>query len=153
MKKTLVLAFAFVAMVSLNSKAQEYTTALGIDIDLGNGGTLVGPSVKHFFNENSAVQAQIVFGNGSNVLGFFYQYHGDIEGAGGLKWYAGVGPQIDFYKGGTDFYIRPMGGLDFKVPGAPLQMNFDWRPLLKLTHGTEFEAGRFGLGFRFVFSK
>ena len=36
-------------------------------------------------------------------------------------------------------------------PEPGLDLGFDWRPAALLTHGGDFEAGRFGLAFRYVF--
>ena len=54
------------------------------------------------------------------------------------------------YDGGSDVLIRPMAGLEFKVPDVPLSLGFDWRPVFQLTHDTDFEAGRFGIALRFT---
>lgn len=155
MKKLLFTLFAAGALFVTNlstTKAQDYKTAAGLGIDFGNGATLVGPTIKHFFNKNSAVNADVLFGSGSTLIQGFYQYHDDIKGAGGLKWYLGIGPGINLYDGGSTFMIRPMAGLDFRIPSAPIALSFDWRPAMSFYDGdTDFEAGRFGLGFKFVF--
>ena len=136
----------------------NYTTAVGMHIDFGSGGTWVGPAVKHFFNENSAGEAQLLFASGSIVLGAEYQYNAPIPNAGGLNWYAGLGPAIAFATGdnkdaggGTDLMLRPLAGLDYKIDNVPLNFAFDWRPAFFLTHGTTFTAARFGLGMRYAF--
>ncbi|MBA4167784.1 MAG: hypothetical protein H0X41_09625 [Chitinophagaceae bacterium] len=140
------------AQKTSSANGSDYTNALGLGIDFGKGETLFGPSVKHFFNENSAGQAEILFGSGLTVLQAFYQYHQEFEGASGLKWYAGVGPQIYLYSGGSDFAISPMAGLDYKITDVPLSLTFDWRPRFILTHGGDFNAARFGIGFRYAFN-
>lgn len=136
------------------AKAQSgapYNTAVGLFLDLGNGGTYVGPHVKHFFTEYDAGQAMVLFGNETTVLGVEYSYNKPIPNAGGLMWNAGVGPQVYFVNDYTGFLIRPQVGLEFKVPQAPISIGFDWRPIWELTHGTSFEAGRFGLSFKYAF--
>lgn len=150
------LVVVFALSLSLSASAQKvsgtsYTTGLGLRLDLGNGGTLVGPSVKHFFDATNAGEAMVIFGNGSTVLGLEYSYNGAIANAAGLKWNIGVGPAFAFYRGGyNDVWIRPFAGLEFKIPDVPLDLGFDWRPIGVLTHGGDFEAGRFGLAFRFT---
>lgn len=129
-----------------------YSTALGLTIDAGNGATLVGPSIKHFFDANNAGQAELTFGGDATYLAAFYQYHAPIDGAPGLKWYLGGGPQLGFSHGNTAFYLRPMAGLDYKIAPAPISLTFDWRPSWYIgDYGNNFEAGRFGIGFRFTF--
>ena len=146
-------------------KGTDYTNAIGMRIDLGsNYGTYVGVSGKHFFDTHNAGEAQVLFGSGGVMIGAEYQYHADIPNAAGLKWYAGFGPAIaiakksyhygyyyDYYtSGGTDVLLRPTVGLDYKVKDIPLNFSFDWRPAFIVTHGTDFNAARFGLGFRFA---
>ncbi|MBS7564649.1 hypothetical protein KHS38_09540 [Mucilaginibacter sp. Bleaf8] len=165
MKKSyLLLALAFVLSATASfaqrrgrtSSGASYNTALGLGLDFGNGATLVGPSIKHFFDANNVGQADLLFGGGGTYLGAYYQYHAPIANAPGLKWYVGLGPQLGFGNGDTDFYIRPMLGLDYKfTPDVPLSLAFDWRPSWYISdndyYGNQFEAGRFGLGFRFTF--
>ena len=136
---------------SASSSGSDYSTGVGLRLDLGNGGTYVGPAVKHFFTENSAGEAAILFGNSVTYIGAEYSYNGIIPNAAGLKWNLGIGPQIALYKGGSDVLLRPFAGLEFKIPQAPLDLGFDWRPAALLTHGGDFEAGRFGLAFRYTF--
>ncbi len=166
-----VLALAAVLVVGTSNKAAaqkgtEYSNAVGMRLDVGDGGTLVGISGKHMFNSNNGGEAQLLFGSGRIVLGAEYQYHGDIPNAAGLKWVAGFGPAIVFNKkstyyggwgyyytggGGTDILLRPSVGLDYKINNVPLNFSFDWRPAFQVTHGTEFTAARFGIGARFAF--
>ncbi len=154
MKKILIFTFAAV-MLSFGAKAQSYKNSIGLGLDLGTGQTLVGPSFKHFFNANSAIQPELLFGDHTTRLQAFYQYHQGIKGAQGLNWYIGGGPGVSFFKykgySNTTFLLMPAVGLDFKIPGAPIAMNFDWRPTAYLGDNSDFEAGRFGLGFRLTF--
>lgn len=152
------LLFTFIAGAALfvtglsQANAQDYKTAIGLGLDFGNGATLAGPSIKHFFNAAGAGQAEILFGGNSTRLQAFYQYHGAIKGAQGLNWYVGGGPGLHFWNGGnTSFLLIPQAGVDFKIPGAPIQAGFDWRPTAYIGNYSKFEAGRFGFGFRFTF--
>ncbi len=133
-------------------KGSSYTTGLGMHLDLGDG-NLYGFSVKHFLSQQLAGQATLLFGSGVNVsVGAELQYHVPIAGAPGLKWYAGGGLQLLFYKygAGTGVWIRPMGGLDYKIASAPIDLSFDWRPTFVLNNGGGSDIGRFGLGVRFT---
>lgn len=159
MKKLLFTFMASAALFMVGSstvKAQDYKTGLGLGLDFGNGSTLVGPSVKHFFTAQNAGQAEILFGNHTTAINAFYEYHGNITGASGLKWFVGIGPSLHFFDyagySNTTFAIKPMAGLDFKIPAAPISFAFDWRPSIFFNdNDTNFEAGRFGLGFRYTF--
>ena len=153
MRKTyFCLLFCF-AVYSMGYAQTSYTGAVGLGIDFGDGATFVGPSGKYFFSENHVGQADIGFEDGATLFTFLYSYHKEFDGAAGLRWYAGAGPSIILIEDAdTIFALRPHAGLDFKINGVPLVFNFDWRPALNLTdNGDRFEAGAFGLGFRYAF--
>lgn len=136
-----------------SANGSDYKNAIGLGLDFGNGPTLVGPSYKHFFTENHAILGELLFGDDIVNLQAFYQYHKEIEGAAGLRWFAGGGLGFLFGNNNTVFRLAPMGGLDYKISGAPLSFSFDWRPSFFLGEGdSDFEAGRFGLGFRYSFN-
>lgn len=145
-----VLLMVFMAGPVSAQSGAPYNTSFGLFLDLGNGGTYVGPHVKHFFTENDAGQAMVLFGNEITILGVEYSYNKQIPDAGGLMWNAGIGPQVLFGDGDTGFALRPQVGLEFKVPQAPLSVGFDWRPYWIVSPDSEFEAGRFGLSFKYT---
>lgn len=132
--------------------AQNYNNALGLGIDLGDGETLVGPQFKHSFDGKNAGNAQVLFGDHITVVGFDYSYNQPFAGANGLWWYVGVGPQLAFTDGsnGTWFAIRPAAGIEYKIPTVPLGFHFDWKPWWNLSNESDFEAGRFSLGFKYI---
>ncbi len=154
MKKFILSAIVIIA-IAFGASAQTYKNSIGLGLDFGDHFTLAGPSFKHFFNANSAGQAELLFGNHTTRLNAFYQYHQGIRGAEGLDWYIGGGPGLNFYSDGgydnTTFLLIPMVGLDFKIPGAPIAMDFDWRPTAYIGDNSDFRAGRFGFGFRITF--
>jgi len=155
--KTHSLIFGLFFLLSFlalpKSQAQQrgpYQTAFGLFLDLGNGGTYVGPHIKHFFNQRDAGQAMVLFGNDITILGVEYSYNQPIPNAKGLFWNIGIGPQVLFGDGDTGFAFRPQAGLEFKVPQVPVSIGFDWRPYWIVSPDSEFEAGRFGLTFRYT---
>ncbi len=157
MKKVLLVAVMALGISQVN--AQNYKNALGVVVDLGDGETLVGPQFKHSFDGKNAGNVQVMFGDHITVLGADYTYNQPISGTNGLGWYVGVGPQLSFvdygnnYDGDKTFFaIRPQAGLEYKIPGAPLAAHFDWKPWWNLTNDSNFEAGRFSLGFKFTFN-
>lgn len=153
MKKiVLVLLLIFAFGVFQGNAQSNYTTALGLGIDFGDGQTLVGPSVKHFFTSEHAGLGEVTFGDNVTFLTALYQYHGSFPNAGGLKWFAGGGPSIAFFDNQTEFLLRPTVGLDYKINNVPLAFSFDWRPWIYFGDGGDFEAARFGLGFRYTFN-
>ena len=153
MKKLLaVAAFAATTLLGIsNMNAQSYKTGAGVLIDFGDGATFVGPHVKHFFKPNHAGEFSVLFANGATLAQANYQYQKPFGGANGLAWYVGVGPGIIFSSGSTVFAPSAMVGIDFKIPGAPLDLSMDWRPRFIIGDNSDAEAGRFNAGFRFTF--
>lgn len=153
---TILGSMALFALSTTQVSAQNYKTSAGLGLDFGDGSTLVGPSVKHFFTRHGAGQAEILFASHLTTINLFYQYNADIKGAKGLQWYAGGGPSLNFFSfngfSSTDFALKPMAGLEYKFDGAPLSVAFDWRPTIYLgDNDSRFGAGRFGAGFRYTF--
>ena len=147
-----VTAFAAATMLGVSqAQAQTYKTGAGVLVDFGDGSTFVGPHVKHFFQPNHAGEFSVLFGDGATVAQANYQYHQPFAGANGLQWYVGAGPGIIFGDGFTEFAPSAMLGLDFKIPGAPLDFSMDWRPRFIIGDNSDAEAGRFNAGFRFTF--
>ena len=153
MKKIFLVltALVFIGAAQQLQAQSTYRTAGGLYVDFGNGASLVGPHVKHFLNSQDAIQGSILFGSGATFIGLDYSYNKGIVNAPGLMWNVGVGPQVGFGHGNSDFLVRPALGLEYKVPSVPIDFAFDWKPMWVLTHGSNFEAGRFGIAFRYVF--
>jgi len=170
MMKKIVSAALMVAMLQLGltqdaqaqrrsssssaSSGSYYNNALGMRVEFGTGFGLVGFSGKHFFTQNHAGEAALLFGTGVTVVDLEYQFHKPIGGAEGLQWYAGFGAAIGFGGGSTAFWMRPIGGLDYKIANAPINLSFDWRPTILVSDaggGDRFTAGRFGLAARYAF--
>lgn len=140
-------------LATAQSTEQPYRTGAGLLIDVGEGVTLVGPHVKHFFAPNHAGEAAVLFGGGLTALQAMYQYHQSIGDVNGLQWYLGLGGNVFLEKEvDATFGIVPAAGLDYKIAPAPIDLFFDWRPkFLLYDGGSEFLGARFGLGLRFTF--
>jgi len=164
MKRLFTIATTIALLLTLNTievKAQNYKTGLGLGIDFGNGPTAVGPSLRHHFSRNAAIQGEVLFGGNTTIIQAFLQYSSRIKGARGLDWYLGAGPKVQIYDRNRYFfkdnytavYLVPMVGLDYKFNGAPLALAFDWRPSIYVGNNPFLgsEAGRFGVGFRYTF--
>ena|SRR5690606_30170299 len=157
-KLSLVLTAIFcssILMFSKNAQAQQeqYKTAAGLLIDVGDGVSLVGPHIKNFFSANHGGEGALLFGGGLTVLQAQYQYHKGVANADGLQWYLGAGPSFIFGDNSdTEVSLVTSLGLDYKITNAPLSLSFDWRPRMVFYEGdSEFLPGRFGIGLRFVF--
>lgn len=146
-------------LLTFTSNAQpsgsSYTTALGVKVYPGS------ISVKHFYEQNKAVEGLLYLWNyGVRATGL-YEIHGDINGAPGLKWYLGPGAHIGFWnntwkevfptrENGISLGIDGVIGLDYKINGAPINISLDWQPSFNLIGYTYFEGGWGGLGIRYT---
>lgn len=158
MKRLSVIAsFIVLALVSQNAAAQatgsSYRTALGAKVYFGDG-TTGGINIKHFLNSTGALEGSLLFEKGFMGIEGLYDWHQNIQGAPGLKWYVGGGgllffPTKDEYGNDVLFALRGALGLDYKFNGAPINLSFDLNPVFTLTPDTDFNFWA-GLAFRFA---
>jgi len=159
MKKLIILTLFVSSMVvsaSAQSLGSEYKTAIGVKIYPG------AVTIKHFLNKGAAIEGLGYFYNyGFRATGL-YEFHGNINGAPGLKWYAGPGLHIgawnDSWKkdypnreSNVQFGVDGVVGLDYKFNGVPINLSFDWQPSFNLVGYNYFEGGWGGLGVRYTF--
>ncbi|MEL6303394.1 MAG: hypothetical protein AAFQ20_01250 [Bacteroidota bacterium] len=153
MKKKMITFLAMLLFATVTFAQTSYTGAVGLGIDIYDNATFVGPSGKYFFSSNHVGQADLGFEDGATIITTLYSYHDQFAGAPGLRWYAGIGPSIilvdDF---DNIFALRPHAGLDFKINGVPLVVNFDWRPSIVISDAGDGEAGAFGFGIKYAFN-
>src|SRR3954464_6366040 len=92
MKKSLALLTVMTILVSNQLHAQSmgssYRTALGVKF------YPTAITLKHFNRTNRALEGLGYFWNDGFRLTGLYEFHGDISGATGLKWYVGPGAHI-----------------------------------------------------------
>ena len=156
MKKQLIALGIFftvgvgAASAQSNITSQDYKTALGVKFYPG------AVSLKHFIKPNAALEGLGYFWNrGARITGL-YEFHGDINGADGLKWYVGPGAHVGFYNskygGGSSFGVDGVLGLDYKIKGAPINVSVDWQPSFEFNGAYDGFSGNWGgLGIRYVF--
>ncbi len=128
-----------------------YQTAIGVKFYPG------AVSIKHFVTDQNAVEGLgYFFERGLRVAGLF-EIHNDINGAQGLRWYAGPGAHITSYKskygGGIGVGIDGVLGLDYKVNNAPLNLSLDWQPSYEFGNGVAnrgFTGNWGGIGIRYT---
>ena len=131
----LAIVFTVISQQQLfaQAKGSSYKTALGVKFYHGAGITL-----KHFVKSNAALEGIGYFWrDGIRVTGL-YEFHGNISGAPGLKWYVGPGAHIGFWNSrwrrdypnyrSSIVGIDGVLGLDYKFNGAPINMSIDWQP-------------------------
>lgn len=137
------------------SMGTSYQTAVGVKFYPG------ALSLKSFTSNNIAVEGLAYFYNYGFRLTGLYEIHGDINGAPGLKWYAGPGAHIGVWndkwkvyrdnEGSVAIGIDGVLGLDYKVNNAPLNVSLDWQPSFNFVGYNYFEGGWGGLAIRYTF--
>jgi len=160
MRKALLL-FSVVTVFAINqssaqSMGSDYQTAVGVKFWPG------AITVKHFIQDNRALEGLASFWDHGFRFTGLYEIHGDIAGAPGLKWYVGPGAHIGAYNGSwyhNDYYYRDGGfslgidgvlGLDYKINGAPIALSLDIQPYLELVNHAYFDTWG-GLAVRYTF--
>ena len=143
---------------SFTTKAQslghDYRTAVGFKFWPG------AITVKHFIKSNAALEGLAYFWHDGFRLTGLYEFHGDINGAPGLKWYVGPGAHLGFYDeewqhdheddGKIDFGVDGVLGLDYKINGAPINLSVDLQPSFTIVSDPAVRVWG-GLGIRFTF--
>lgn len=164
MKRLLsILAIAAITVLAVprlsqaQSLGHDYRTGLGVKLGWWGGGAI---SLKHFVKPDAAVEGLLSFWPDGFVVGGLYEFHGDITGAPGLKWYVGPGAHLGFWNdnyrndhpnvsGGAYFGLDGVLGLDYKFYRAPIDLSVDVQPGFNIPSGDFYTWG--GLGIRYTF--
>lgn len=141
-----------------------YKTALGVKFLYG-----VSLTAKHFISDKGALEAVIQYRHHSGVGSEFnftglYEYHGNIAGASGLRWYAGGGGYAGYFSFGNDalndlvndssnftFGAAGVIGLEYKIKGAPLAISADWQPIYIINGNSGLATDNGGIGIKYTF--
>ena len=149
MKKCFFLITLFVA-ISVCIQAQNYNSAIGVRLGPNTANITAGFTLKHFINENTALEAIIGVNNGLGICGL-YEKHFDIEAVKNLQWLAGFGGYVASTGSNTAIGGAGIIGLDYKFEEIPLNVTLDWKPELNIISKVGFEASGIGLSARFTF--
>jgi hypothetical protein len=154
----ILLTILIVSTTQTNGQAvgSEYRTALGVKVYPG------AISIKHFVRDNTALEGLLSFWRYGFRFTGLYEYHGDINGAPGLKWYVGPGAHLGFFNNrwsnryidednNLDLGVDGVLGLDYKINGAPINLSLDWQPSFTIISDPAFRSWG-GLGVRFTFN-
>jgi hypothetical protein len=159
MRKALVLcsivSFITIQQLSAQSMGSSYETAVGVKFYPG------ALSIKHFVEENRALEGLVNFWDHGFRFTGLYEIHGDIDGAPGLKWYVGPGAHIgryngdvyhgyDYGSGAFSFGVDGVLGLDYKINGAPIVLSIDVQPYFELINHAYFDVWG-GIGVKYAF--
>ena len=142
-----ILLTTFATAQNKTANSLEYKTAAGIKVWDG-----VGLSLKTFIQDKAALEFVGFFNSaGARVTGL-YEFHGDLNTEGNLKWYIGPGAHVGFYKGNNTLVgIDGVVGLDYKFNELPLNISLDWQPSFEFGTGRGFVGSWGGLGVRYTF--
>jgi hypothetical protein len=148
----LLIAFFFV----FESKAQDYSTGIGLRSGWGNGLT-----VKHFLHENAALEGLLDWRWHGFAITGLYEIHHQAFDVNRLNWYYGVGGHIGFWDGkydnrfdsGTNTVIGIDGilGLEYNFEEIPINLSVDWKPAFNLFGNSEFWGDGGALSIRYIF--
>ena len=159
MKKVSVLLFAFICLAAAGVNAQTYRTALGAKFYAGDGSG--GINIRHATAPHTALEGSLLFFNGAIGIEGLYEYQGPVNGAPGLQYFVGGGGMLSFGNGrkygrygrydndNTAFALRLTGGLDYKFPGAPINISLGLDPFFYLAPFTGSNLA-LGIGMRYV---
>ena len=133
----------------------DYRTALGVKFYPG------GITIKHFTQENRALEGIAYFHHYGFRFTGLYEIHGDINDAPGLKWYVGPGAHIGAWNddwehkypdrsGGLQIGIDGVLGLDYKINQAPINLSLDIQPFFNIANYAYFDVwGGFAVRYTF----
>lgn len=150
-----IIMAVFTTQAEAQALGSTYRTAVGVKIYPG------AISVKHFTRNDVALEALASFWRYGFRFTGLYEFHGNINGAEGLKWYIGPGAHVGFYndrwrrryderEDEIDIGVDGVLGLDYKFRGAPINVSIDWQPSFTILEDTYFRSWG-GLGVRFAF--
>lgn len=159
MKKVFLIVFTIILFLVSNVSAQSgtensayYKTAIGVKF------YPTGITLKHFISDKHALDGIAYFYNyGARITGL-YEIHGEINNAGGLRYYYGPGAHVGLYNnkygGNTSFGIDGVLGLDYKIKSAPINLSLDWQPSFEFgnNYNNGFSGNWGGIAIRYTFN-
>jgi hypothetical protein len=157
MRKSIFILTALTFFTIANLKAQEMNTSSTYSTAVGLKFSPVGITVKHFISDGVALEGLGYFTSYGFRLTGLYEFHHDIPGVEGLKWYVGPGAHVGFYDvrygGATSLGIDGVLGLDYKFVGAPVNASVDWQPFFEFgsNYANGFYGGQGGISIRYAF--
>jgi hypothetical protein len=164
----IISLIALLSGVLTSVQAQDFKNAIGARFSTYGA---FGASLKHFTNDNTALEVNATFRSYSYSYLYSYTYtYIDISGlyekyenlkdVPNLKWYYGGGPVVGLYNYGDGYYgtdatfrlgLAGVVGLSYKFPNSPFEVSADYLPSFNFLGGSYFNANRGGLAVRYTF--
>lgn len=154
-----------VAKRSVKSSSDDYyTTALGLKFLYG-----IAVTGKHFISDKGALEGILQYRHFSglgNEINFtaLYEYHNNIAGVDGLRWYVGGGGHVSHLSvdddafgdlvgesSSTAFGVGGVVGLEYKFKNTPIAISADWQPIYILNGDSGFASDNGGFGVKYTF--
>lgn len=159
-RKFIVFAIAFMAILFTSEvNAQSYATGIGLRSGVSNGLT-----VKHFIQEDVALEGILHTRWNGLVITGLYEVHKNISEVRGLRWFYGGGAHIGSwngnrnpswadsnFNGATVIGLDGIIGLDYIFTDAPINLSLDYKPAFNLTNNAGFWGDEVALSIRFAF--
>jgi hypothetical protein len=164
MKKIILSLFSLliIMMMSKQSNAQNYQTALGLKF----GGFESGVCFKYFATNTVSLEGDVGFRSGGAVFTGYYQVNMVAFNVPALKFYYGAGAHIGSEGGGTyqtfggqvETYnsahillgVDGVIGLEYLIPKSPIAISIDLEPRAELASGPYFDLAP-ALGLKYAF--
>ncbi|MBA4322018.1 MAG: hypothetical protein C0408_04305 [Odoribacter sp.] len=156
MKKTFIVIL-FVLFLGLSLNGQDYKTSIGL-----RAGYPYGLTIKHFMNENNAVEGILASNWGGFVATVLLENEHWTGLYPGFNWYWGLGAHIGFWDAGANRYVTStytgsvigidgILGLEYTFDKIPLNLSIDILPSINLFGSTGWGGPSGALSIRYVF--
>lgn len=134
MLRKMLTGIAFIFLIATSLNAQNYKTGLG-----GRIGAFNGFTIKHFVQNDKALEGLLSFRWNGFVITGLYEYQRPFKGAKNLDWFVGIGGHIGFWDREDYYWHRHdgsnsivgmdlIGGIEYTFEEVPINLGLDWKP-------------------------
>ena len=155
MKRYIITALLLLSLTGI--QAQDYQTGVGIRGNIATGGF----TIKHFTDEQTAVEGLLLFGGWGFTVTGLYEIHARAFEVDRLNWYYGGGAHIGQWGSAHPFLDKPghyavvgldgIIGLEYTIEEIPFTLALDWKPSLNLIGNPGSLVPLGGFTVRYVF--
>lgn len=164
MKKNKILLpaiFCFLFLLSLQARAQDYRTGIGL-----RGGPGYGLTLKQFVSATHALEAIVSPRWEGYLITALYEKHALAFKANRLKYYGGAGGHVGFWNYHSNYNsnnpwvgrneketvigVDLVLGIEYTFTNLPFNIGVDWKPMLNLVNDGSFRADDIAFSLRFI---